>query len=173
MSLDVTSWAFSLEDIPVEFTGDGQNISPPLQWTPGPDGTKTYALIMDDPDVPGGTWVHWVAWNIRDVKLLKSIARQPHVDTDKGRICQGANSFGRVGYDGPCPPVGTHRYFFKVYALDTELTLGPDATKRDLLQAMEDHVLTSGELMVTYSRARGLAGRRSKPKAQTRVAPRG
>ena len=173
MSLDVTSWAFSLEDIPVEFTGDGQNISPPLQWTPGPDGTKAYALIMDDPDVPSGTWVHWVAWNIRDVKLLKSIARQPHVDTNKGRICQGANSFGRVGYDGPCPPVGTHRYFFKVYALDTELTLGPDATKRDLLQAMEDHVLTSGELMVTYSRARGLAGRRSKPKAQTRVAPRG
>ncbi len=173
MSLDVTSWAFSLEDIPVEFTGDGQNISPPLQWTPGPDRTKVYALIMDDPDGSDGTCVHWVAWNIRDVKLLKSIARQPHVDTNKGRICQGANSFGRVGYDGPCPPVGTHRYFFKVYALDTELTLGPDATKRDLLQAMEGHVLTSGELMVTYSRARGLAGRRSKPKAQTRVAPRG
>ena len=168
MSFDVSSSAFSLEDIPVEFTGDGRNISPPLHWTPGPDGTKTYALIMDDPDGPSGTWVHWVAWNIRDVKLFKNVARQPQVDTDEGPVCQGVNSFGRVGYDGPCPPVGTHRYFFKVYALDTELTLGPDATKRDLLQAMEGHVLTHSELMVTYSRARGLAGRLNKSKPQTR-----
>ncbi len=169
MSFDVSSSAFSLEDIPVEFTGDGRNISPPLHWTPGPDGTKTYALIMDDPDGPSGIWVHWVAWNIRDLKLLKNVARKPQVDTDQGLVCQGVNSFERVGYDGPCPPVGTHRYFFKVYALDTELTLDPDATKRDLLQAMEGHVLTHGELMVTYSRARGLAGRFNKSKPQTRV----
>ncbi len=170
MSLEVKSWAFSLEDFPVEFTGDGQNISPPLQWTPGPDGTKSYALIMDDPDGPDGTWAHWVAWNIRDVKLVKNIARKSHIDTEKGPICQGVNSFGRVGYDGPCVPVGTHRYFFKVYALDTELTLEPDTTKQDLLRAMERHVIIHGELMVTYSRARGLAGRRSKPSAQAGAA---
>ncbi len=173
MSLDVKSWAFSLEDIPIEFTSDGQNTSPPLEWTPGPSGTKTYALIMDDPDGPRGTWIHWVAWNIHDLNLLKGIARNPHVDTAKGRICQGVNSFGRVGYDGPCPPVGTHRYFFKVYALDTELSLHPDATKRDLLQAMDGHVLVHGELMVTYSRARAMAARRTRPGAPTHIAPSG
>jgi len=166
MSFDVKSWAFSLEDFPVEFTTDGRDISPPLQWTPGPDGTKVYALIMDDPDGSDGTCVHWVVWNIHDVKLVKNIAKQSHVDTNMGRICQGVNSFGRVGYDGPCVPVGTHRYFFKVYALNTELTLGPDTTKQDLLRSMERHVIIYTELMVTYSRARGLAGRRSKPSAQ-------
>ena len=159
MSLDVRSGAFALEDIPVEYTGDGRNISPPLEWTPGPPGTKSYALIMDDPDGPRGTWVHWVLWNIRDAGLPAHVACQPQVDTAFGRVSQGRNSFGRIGYSGPCPPVGTHRYFFKLYALDTELDLGPDTTRRDLLAAMETHILDHGEMMVTHSRARTLAAR--------------
>ena len=159
MSLHVRSGAFALEGIPVEYTGDGRNISPPLEWTPGPEGTKSYALIMDDPDGPGGTWVHWVLWNSRDLCLPAHVACQPQVDTAFGRVSQGRNSFGRIGYAGPCPPTGTHRYFFKVYALDTELDLGPDATKRDLLAAMAGHVLDHGEMMVTYSRARAAAAR--------------
>lgn len=158
-SLDVKSWSFSLEEIPVEFTGDGKDVSPPLEWTPGPAGTKSYALIMDDPDGPKGTWVHWVAWNIRETRLARGIPKQPHVETAFGRVAQGRNSFSRVGYNGPCPPSGTHRYFFKVYALDIELDLGPDATKKDLLAAMDDHVLASGEIMVTYSRARAASHR--------------
>ena len=159
MSLDVRSRAFALEDIPVEFTGDGRNISPPLQWTPGPEGTKSYAVIMDDPDGPGGTWVHWVLWNIRDTCLPAEVPCQPQVDASYGLVGQGRNSYGRIGYGGPCPPTGTHRYFFKVYALDTELDLGPDTTKRDMLAAMEGHILDHGEKMVTYSRARSLMAR--------------
>ncbi len=159
MSLDVRSRAFALEDIPVEYTSDGRNISPPLEWTPGPDGTRSYALIMDDPDNPGGTWVHWVLWNIRGTHLQGYVACQPQVDTALGPINQGQNSFGRIGYSGPCPPAGIHRYFFKLYALDTELELGPDTTKRDLLAAMEKHILDHGEIMVTHSRARAIAAR--------------
>ena len=159
MSLDVKSWAFALEEIPVEYTGDGKDISPPLEWTPGPEGTRSYVLIMDDPDGPRGTWVHWVVWNIRDTKLHRNIAKQPHVESAFGRICQGRNSFNRIGYNGPCPPLGTHRYFFKVYALDIELELGPDTTKKDLLAAMDGHVVASGEFMVTYSRARAAGTR--------------
>ena len=159
MSLDVRSGAFALEDIPVEYTGDGRNISPPLQWTPGPKGTRSYALIMDDPDSPRGTWVHWVLWNIRDPGLPAQVACQPQVDTAFGRVSQGRNSYGRIGYSGPCQPVGTHRYFFKLYALDVELDLGPDATKADLLAAMDTHVLDHGEMMVIHSRARARAAR--------------
>ena len=159
MSLDVRSGAFALENIPVQFTGDGRNISPPLQWTPGPPGTKSYALIMDDPDSPRGTWVHWVLWNIRDPGLPTQVACQPQVDTAFGRVSQGRNSYGRIGYSGPCQPAGTHRYFFKLYALDIELDLGPDSTKADLLAAMDRHVLDHGEMMVTHSRARARAAR--------------
>ncbi len=168
MSLHVRSGAFALEDIPVEYTGDGRNISPPLEWTPGPEGTTSYAVILDDPDGPGGTWVHWILWNVRDPGLPTHVACQPQVDTAFGRVSQGRNSFGRIGYGGPCPPTGTHRYFFKVYALDTELDIGPDATKRDLLAAMEGHVLDHGEMMVTYSRARAAAARMTS--TQERVA---
>ena len=110
--------------------------------------------------------MHWVAWNIRDIKLHQNILKQAHTDVNGGRICQGRNSFNRLGYNGPCPPSGTHRYFFKVYALDTELDLGSDATKRDLLAAMEGHVLDHGEMMVTYSRARALAQGRISPRVR-------
>jgi Raf kinase inhibitor-like YbhB/YbcL family protein len=156
MSLDVTSWAFTLEDIPIEFTGNGRDISPPLEWSSGPAGTVCYALIVDDPDGPRGCWVHWVVWNIRDTRLHQDVPRQPLVETAMGPMGQGRNSFERLGYNGPCPPSGIHRYFFKVYALDVELDLGPDATKSDLQAAMKGHILDEGELMVTYSRPRAL-----------------
>ena len=173
MSLVITSWAFALEDLPVEFTVDGKNVSPPLEWTLGPPGTKTYVLIMDDPDGPRGIWIHWVAWNIHDTRLHQNVFKQAHIDTPAGRICQGRNSFNRLGYSGPCPPSGTHRYFFKVFALDTELDLGSETTRQDLLAAMEDHVLDYGELMVTYSRARArMAGRTCRPPRPRHVTPR-
>ncbi len=89
MSLHVRSGAFALEDIPVEYTGDGRNISPPLEWTPGPEGTTSYAVILDDPDGPGGTWVHWILWNVRDPGLPTHVACQPQVDTAFGRVSQG------------------------------------------------------------------------------------
>ena len=154
MSLDVSSPAFALEDIPVQYTGDGKDISPPLVWSPGPQSTRCYAVIVDDPDGPRETWVHWLAWNIRDTMLPENVGRQTEVETALGHMRQGSNSFNRVGYTGPCPPTGTHRYFFKVYALDKSLDLPAEATKTDLLKAMEGHILDQGELMVTYSHAR-------------------
>lgn len=159
MSLAVTSWAFVLEEFPVEYTCDGKDISPPLEWTPGPEGTRSYVLIMDDPDAPRGSWVHWVAWNIHDTKLPQNVYKQPIVETAYGAMCQGRNSWSRIGYNGPCPPSGTHRYFIKIYALDTELELSPDTTKKELLAAMEGHILDMGELMATYSHARSLRAR--------------
>ncbi len=156
MSLDVSSAAFALEDIPVQYTGDGKDISPPLQWSPGPETTKCYALIVDDPDGPRETWVHWLAWNIGDTKLPENVRKQAVVETAMGPMRQGSNSFNRLGYSGPCPPSGVHRYFFKVFALDKELDLPAEASKKDLLEAMEGHVIDQGELMVTYSHARAL-----------------
>jgi Raf kinase inhibitor-like YbhB/YbcL family protein len=175
VSLDVTSWAFHLEDISIEYTGSGRDISPPLEWSEGPEGTQSYAVVVDDPDGPRGMWVHWVAWNIRDTRLHQDIPRQPRVETALGEICQGTNSFERIGYNGPCPPSGTHRYFFKVFALDTTLDLGPEATKAQLIAAMEGHILDQGERMVTYSRARaskaGVAALLKRPLTRLRGVP--
>ncbi len=153
MSLVVTSPAFDNETpIPSRYTCDGQDVSPPLEWTTGPVGTESYALIMDDPDAPGGTWVHWIAWNIKDTKLPEDERNQALAETPLGQISHGTNSWDRIGYGGPCPPSGTHRYFFKVYALDRELDLGPETTKQALVAAMEGHILARGELMGTYAR---------------------
>jgi len=141
MALQVTSTAFEHEsDIPAQFTCEGDDVAPPLAWTAGPDGTRSYALIMDDPDAPGGTWVHWVAWNIKRTSLPAAAA-------------EGMNSWKRTGYGGPCPPSGTHRYYFKVYALDAELSLDATTTKGELLRAMEGHILAQGQLMGRYRRA--------------------
>ncbi len=149
MTMTVTSSALRHEAaIPRQYTCDGKDISPPLEWTAGPEGTASYALIMDDPDAPGKTWVHWVAWNIPGTGLPEAVTP---VATD---IAQGMNSWPRTGYGGPCPPSGTHRYFFKVYGLDTKLDLGAKTTKQDLLDAMDGHILAQGELMGTYSRQR-------------------
>jgi Raf kinase inhibitor-like YbhB/YbcL family protein len=153
MSLVVTSPAFDNETpIPSRYTCDGQDVSPPLEWNTGPVGTESYALIMDDPDAPGGTWVHWLAWNIKSTKLPEDEYNQAMAETPLGQIRHGTNSWDRIGYGGPCPPSGTHRYYFKVYALDRELDLGPEATKQALVAAIEGHTLAHGELMGTYAR---------------------
>lgn len=152
MNIELTSPAF--EDggtIPKQYTRDGPDVSPPLTWTPVPKGTKSLALICDDPDAPMGTWVHWVIFNLpSDIGELPE--NVPALRALASRAKQGTNDFGRIGYGGPCPPSGTHRYYFKLYALDTELNLEAGATKAELLDAVDGHVLGEGRLMGRYSR---------------------
>jgi len=153
MTIQVTSPAFSEGgSIPSKYTCDGQNVSPPLRWNAIPEGTKSIALIVDDPDAPHGDWVHWVVYDlpasIRD--LAERVPPDEKYLGNGGR--QGTTDFGKIGYGGPCPPSGTHRYFFKVYALDKTLGLSPGATKSQLLKAMEGHVLAQGQLMGKYAR---------------------
>jgi Raf kinase inhibitor-like YbhB/YbcL family protein len=152
MDLKVTSTAFVQGAmIPSKYTCDGSDISPPLSWTKGSEGTKSYALISDDPDAPVGTWVHWVMYNLpAGVTSLKEDI--PKVKQLANGALQGKNDFGRFGYGGPCPPGGTHRYYFKIYALDTQLGAGPGLTKKQLLKEMEKHILAQGELVGKYSR---------------------
>jgi Raf kinase inhibitor-like YbhB/YbcL family protein len=153
MTIELTSSAFRAgETIPKQFTGDGKNVSPPLWWDEPPAGTKSFALIGDDPDAPRGIWLHWVVYNLpADLReLAEGVPTQP---TLPNGAKQGTNDFGKIGYGGPAPPKGKpHRYFFKLYALDTMLNLPPGATKEQLVQAMREHVLAEGELMGTYGR---------------------
>jgi Raf kinase inhibitor-like YbhB/YbcL family protein len=133
------------------YSCDGDNISPPLLWANAPEGTQSYALIMDDPDAPGGTFVHWVLFNIpAEADSLGENITHEYVLTNSSR--QGVNSWGSLGYGGPCPPDGTHRYIFTLYAVDTLLDLDPGATKQQLLEAVEGHVLADAELVGTYTR---------------------
>jgi len=153
MALKVESPAFSPGgDIPRQHTCDGPDLSPPLRWSEPPAGTQSLALICDDPDAPAGTWVHWVLYRIpASARGLPEGVPKRETLADGSR--QGRNDFGKVGYGGPCPPRGPkHRYFFKLYALDTVLDLPPGATKAELLKAMEGHVLAQGELMGRYGR---------------------
>jgi Raf kinase inhibitor-like YbhB/YbcL family protein len=150
--IKVTSKAFQEGGmIPKEYTCDGANVSPPLAWDSVPERTKTFALIADDPDAPGKTWVHWVVFNLPSnaKELSGNVAAQ---DALAGGGKQGTSDFRKVGYGGPCPPGGAHRYYFKLYALDTELALDSSATKEQLLRAMEGHVLAEGQLMGKYQR---------------------
>jgi Raf kinase inhibitor-like YbhB/YbcL family protein len=152
MAITITSPAFSEGDmIPRQYTCDGEDISPPLAWTGVPEGTKTLALICDDPDAPVGTWVHWVIFNIppKTEGLAANIAPKGTIEIGAKH---GTNDFRKLGYGGPCPPGGTHRYFFKLYALDTETALDPGITKAQLLKAMEGHILAEGQLMGRYKR---------------------
>lgn len=139
--------------IPMKYSCDGQDISPPLAWTDVPAGTKALALITDDPDAPAGTWVHWVAFNLPPDTggLPEGVPREKTLKT--GGV-QGTNSGRRVGYSGPCPPGGTHRYFFKLYALDALLPPGltSTATAKDVHAAMKDHILGQTQLMGRYKR---------------------
>lgn len=155
MTLKLKSTAFeSGKPIPAKHTGDGEDVSPPLQWTGAPQGTKTFALICDDPDAPAGTWVHWVLWNLpaETKQLDEHIAKTATFATGAS---QGLNDFPRIGYDGPAPPPGKpHRYYFKLYALDTSLSLKAGSKKKDLLDAMKGHILAEGQLMGTYQRGR-------------------
>ena len=153
MNLSITSTAFAAEQpIPQKYTCQGSDISPPLVWTNAPANTKSFALIMDDPDAPVGTWVHWVLYDLppNTTELPEDVAKTQFIANGAK---QGLNSWPRLGYGGPCPPPGKpHRYFFKLYALDRMLDLKPGATKKDLLKAMEGHVLAEGQLMGTYQR---------------------
>ncbi len=150
--LEVTSPAFGDgEMIPATYTADGEDISPPLEWSPAPEGTRSIVLINDDPDAPMGTWVHWVVYNMPpDTTSLDE--NVPPDETLANGAQQGTTDFGRIGYGGPAPPSGTHRYYFKVYALDMMLDLPTGATKSEVEEEMQEHVLTSGELMGKYAR---------------------
>lgn len=152
MAIVITSSAFKEAGmIPPKYTCDGQNISPPLNWQQTPQGVKSFALISDDPDAPVGTWVHWVMWNIpAEVNGLPE-GVQPIKELPDGSK-QGISDFHRPGYGGPCPPSGTHRYYFKIYALDTKLDLPDNSTKQSLLAAMKGHILAEGSLMGKYKR---------------------
>lgn len=137
--------------IPRQHTCDGADISPPLSWDSIPDSTKSFALICDDPDAPRGTWVHWVVYDIP--ANVKELAQKiPLQEKLANGAKQGKNDSRKIGYSGPCPPGGTHRYYFKLYALDVLLDLNPGAAKNDLLRAMEGHILATGQLMGKYSR---------------------
>jgi hypothetical protein len=152
MSFEISSPAFANgQPIPSDFSCDGRDVSPALTWTEPPAGAQSFALIMDDPDAPMGTWVHWVIFNIpastRDLKEGTPTDTQ----LSDGSL-QGKTSAGSNGYHGPCPPAGTHRYFFKLYALDTILSLSANADKKELLAGMEGHILANVELIGTFSR---------------------
>jgi Raf kinase inhibitor-like YbhB/YbcL family protein len=152
MPFELTSTAFApAEPIPQKYTCDGQDVSPPLQWSDPPQGTQSLALICDDPDAPIGTWVHWVLYNLPAESRSLPEAVPSDADLSDGSR-HGNNSWRRPGYGGPCPPGGTHRYFFKLYALDTVLDLKAGAGKKQALQAMEGHILAQAELMGVYSR---------------------
>lgn len=152
MTIKLTSSAFKDGAmIPARYTCDGKDISPPLNWSEVPEGTQSFALICDDPDAPIGTWVHWVVYNIPDNVTAFPENVPPHKSV-MCNILQGMTDFRRIGYGGPCPPRGTHRYYFKIYALDTMLNLPAGATKRELLRAMEGHILVEGQLMGRYGR---------------------
>lgn len=132
-------------NIPKEYTCDGDDISPELNIEDVPENAKSLVLINDDPDAPMGTWVHWLIWNIP--VDTKTIGKGSKIGVE------GTTSFGRTGYGGPCPPSGKHRYFFKLYALDTELDLPESTTKKELEKAMKGHIIEKTELIGMYSRS--------------------
>jgi Raf kinase inhibitor-like YbhB/YbcL family protein len=145
-SISITSSAFQAGgNIPAKFTCNGPNISPELQISSVPNEAKSLVLIVDDPDAPRGLFTHWIVWNI-DPKTT----RVSENNAPAGAV-QGTNDFGKRSYGGPCPPSGTHRYFFKIFALDTKLDLKPSARRAELDTAIHDHVLGRGELMARYS----------------------
>jgi len=149
----ITSPEFaSGKPVPRQYTCDGGDRSPPLRWDEPPTGTQTFALIVDDPDAPGGTWVHWVLYNlpVSTRSLPEAVAQDPN-GPDGSR--QGRNSFGRSGYGGPCPPGGsTHHYFFRLYALDIEANPPAEATAGQLQSAMNGHIVAYSELVGTYTK---------------------
>lgn len=152
MDIKITSSAFQDGGlIPAKYTCDGADVSPPLQWDNVPQTAKSIALICDDPDAPMGTFVHWVLFNLpaETRQLAEKVAADKTLPSGAR---QGTSGFGRVGYGGPCPPSGTHRYFFKIYALDTTLDLPAGARKSDLLKVMQGHILAQGQLVGKYKR---------------------
>jgi len=153
MSMSLTSPAFAEgKAIPIKYSGQGENISPPLNWSGAPAGAKSFALIVEDPDAPMGTFTHWVIFNLPPDKTALQ-ENVPTSETLADGARQGENDFGRMGYGGPMPPgQNPHRFFFKIFALDTKLELDAGASKKGLLEAMKGHVLAEGKLMGTYQR---------------------
>jgi Raf kinase inhibitor-like YbhB/YbcL family protein len=139
------------QELPKLYSCDEKSISTPLQWADPPSGTRSLALIVDDPDAPRGTFVHWVAYDLPAGarSLPEATPAQPEL-ADGTR--QGSNGAGKIGYTGPCPPSGTHRYYFKLYALDAPTGLASGASKEQLVDAMQGHILAQGELWGTYAR---------------------
>lgn len=152
MEFRITSPSFNQGDlIPKKFTCDGENFSPEINWVNSPSNTKSFVLICDDPDAPMGTWVHWVVYNLPSG--INSLPENlPNVKHLSNGAEQGINDFGKYGYGGPCPPSGTHRYFFKLYALDTELNLNDEVRKKDVVKSMQGHIIAKAELMAKYKR---------------------
>jgi len=151
-TMELKSPAFSQgQAIPSKYTCDGKDVSPPLAWTEIPPATKSFALIADDPDAPIGTWVHWVVYN-----LPPATRQLPEGFPTDARFAdgtmQGMTDFRRTGYGGPCPPSGTHRYFFQLFALDAVLALRPASAAKQLKAAMKGHILAEAQLMGTYHR---------------------
>jgi Raf kinase inhibitor-like YbhB/YbcL family protein len=153
VKIQLTSAAFADgQPIPVKYTGDALDISPPLAWANSPTNMKSFALIADDPDAPAGDWTHWVIYDLPPTAaaLAEDTLKTPQL---RNGAKQGLNDFKKTGYGGPAPPPGkAHRYIFKLYALDTMTGLAPNARKADLLKAMDGHVLGEGRLMGTYQR---------------------
>ena len=152
--MQLTSSAFQPSgNIPKQFTCEGADTSPQLAWSGVPAGAKTLALIVHDPDAPRtGGWYHWAAYNI-PASASGIPENAPKQQELSGGGTQGRNDFGNVGYGGPCPPSGTHRYFFRLYALDTELKLSSGATAKDVEKAMQGHILGQAELMRKYQKS--------------------
>jgi Raf kinase inhibitor-like YbhB/YbcL family protein len=151
-TITVSSTAFNHhESIPALYTCDGENVSPPLAWKGIPAAALSIAVICDDPDAPAGTWVHWVVYDLPPTadSLSERIRKN---DSLPGGAKQGITDFRQTGYGGPCPPSGTHRYYFKAYALDTMLNLPAGKSKKEIERAMQGHVIGYGELVGKYSR---------------------
>jgi hypothetical protein len=158
IKIELKSDAFAAGDsIPKKYTCDGEDVSPRISWGKAPEGTKEFALICDDPDAPGGNWVHWVLFGLspRVVFVSENMPREEMVS-----VKQGKNSFGKIGYNGPCPPKGpAHRYYFRLYALDKKLELKQGATKDEIMKAIKGHIIAKGELMGRYGRSPSDVGR--------------
>jgi hypothetical protein len=149
--MEIRSSAFFIGNpIPFKYTCDGDNISPSLQWEDPPEGTQSFALILEDPDAPNKTFTHWILYNLpAECRELPENATESSLP--KGAV-QGKNDFNQLGFGGPCPPNGTHRYFFKLFALDQLLDLKSGASKAEFMQAIEGHILDAAEVMGRYTR---------------------
>ncbi len=139
-------------DIPRKYTCDGKNVSPPLTWSGVPEGAKSLALIVDDPDAPSGTFVHWVLYGL-PVSMNELAEAVPANDRLASGAMQGRNGFRKIGYGGPCPPSGTHRYFFHLYALSESISLASGASRQELDAAMDGRIIANAQLMGRYTRA--------------------
>jgi Raf kinase inhibitor-like YbhB/YbcL family protein len=152
LEIKITSPAFEEGGlIPKKYTCDGSNVSPPLRWDSVPDGTESIAIICEDPDAPSGTWMHWILFNL-PAECRELAENIPDDETLHDSTRQGINNFGSIGYSGPCPPWGIHRYFFKIFALGCTLDIVHLVDKDILNLAMGDHILATGQLMGRYQR---------------------